>query len=153
MTHESASPIDGQGLDVLEARLREDLEFLCYPGKDWVPAREGVTDVVIIGGGKRGVVSTACYVARIRGVRSAMPMFQALKLCPDAVVLKPRMALYADVSRRIRAMMEDLTRAAARLVTAGQITALDVGTTTFELGKLLVAEALLKRIRNQKLRF
>jgi len=66
---------------------------------------------VIIGGGKRGVVSTACYVARIRGVRSAMPMFQALKLCPDAVVLKPRMALYADVSRRIRAMMEDLTPA------------------------------------------
>ena len=66
---------------------------------------------VIIGGGKRGVVSTACYVARIRGVRSAMPMFQALKLCPDAVVLKPRMALYAEVSRRIRAMMEDLTPA------------------------------------------
>ncbi|MGR3479857.1 DNA polymerase IV [Salipiger marinus] len=66
---------------------------------------------VIIGGGKRGVVSTACYVARIRGVRSAMPMFQALKLCPDAVVLKPRMALYADVSRQIRAMMEDLTPA------------------------------------------
>ncbi len=45
------SPIDAQGLDVLEARLREDLEFLCYPGKDWVPAQEGVSDVVIIGGG------------------------------------------------------------------------------------------------------
>ena len=45
---------------------------------------------VIIGGGKRGVVSTACYVARIRGVHSAMPMFQALKLCPDAVVIRPR---------------------------------------------------------------
>ena len=45
---------------------------------------------VIIGGGRRGVVSTACYVARIRGVRSAMPMFKALDLCPDAVVLKPR---------------------------------------------------------------
>ena len=42
---------------------------------------------VIIGGGRRGVVSTACYVARIRGVHSAMPMFQALKLCPDAVVV------------------------------------------------------------------
>ncbi|SFB03993.1 DNA polymerase-4 [Poseidonocella pacifica] len=66
---------------------------------------------VIIGGGRRGVVSTACYVARIRGVRSAMPMFQALKLCPDAVVLKPRMALYAEVSKQIRAMMEDLTPA------------------------------------------
>ena len=64
---------------------------------------------VIIGGGRRGVVSTACYVARIRGVHSAMPMFKALKLCPDAVVVKPRMEVYAQVSRQIRAMMEDLT--------------------------------------------
>ena len=64
---------------------------------------------VIIGGGKRGVVSTACYVARIRGVRSAMPMFQALKLCPDAVVIKPRMQVYAEVSRDIRRMMEEMT--------------------------------------------
>jgi DNA polymerase-4 len=66
---------------------------------------------IIIGGGRRGVVSTACYVARIRGVRSAMPMFQALKLCPDAVVIKPRMEVYAEVSRQIRAMMLDLTPA------------------------------------------
>lgn len=66
---------------------------------------------VIIGGGKRGVVSTACYVARIKGVRSAMPMFQALKLCPEAVVLKGRMEVYAEVSRQIRAMMEELTPA------------------------------------------
>ena len=41
---------------------------------------------VIVGGGKRGVVSTCCYIARIDGVRSAMPMFKALKLCPNAVV-------------------------------------------------------------------
>ncbi|MGR3802598.1 DNA polymerase IV [Marinibacterium profundimaris] len=66
---------------------------------------------VIIGGGRRGVVSTACYVARIRGVRSAMPMFQALKLCPDAVVIKPRMSVYVEVSKSIRAMMEELTPA------------------------------------------
>ena len=66
---------------------------------------------LIIGGGRRGVVSTACYIARIRGVRSAMPMFQALRLCPDAVVLKPRMSAYAEVSRQIRAMMEELTPA------------------------------------------
>ncbi|MCV6586405.1 MAG: DNA polymerase IV [Marinibacterium sp.] len=66
---------------------------------------------VIIGGGRRGVVSTACYVARIRGVRSAMPMFKALQLCPDAVVIKPRMQVYVEVSRQIRAMMEDLTPA------------------------------------------
>lgn len=64
---------------------------------------------VIIGGGKRGVVSTACYVARIRGVRSAMPMFKALELCPDAVIIKPRMSVYAEVSKQIRAMMDELT--------------------------------------------
>jgi DNA polymerase-4 len=66
---------------------------------------------VIIGGGRRGVVSTACYIARIRGVRSAMPMFQALRLCPEAVVIRPRMEVYADTSRAIRAMMLDLTPA------------------------------------------
>ncbi|ARE82229.1 DNA polymerase IV [Roseovarius sp. EC-HK134] len=66
---------------------------------------------LIIGGGRRGVVSTACYIARIKGVRSAMPMFQALKLCPEAVVIKPRMQVYAEVSRAIRAMMLDLTPA------------------------------------------
>lgn len=64
---------------------------------------------VIVGGGTRGVVSTCCYIARISGVRSAMPMFQALKLCPGAVVVKPRMSVYVEVSRRIRALMEDLT--------------------------------------------
>jgi len=66
---------------------------------------------VIVGGGTRGVVSTCCYIARISGVRSAMPMFQALKLCPEAVVVKPRMQVYAEVSRAIRAMMADLTPA------------------------------------------
>ena len=64
---------------------------------------------VIIGGGRRGVVSTACYVARIKGVKSAMPMFQALKLCPEAVVVKPRFDAYVAASRAIRAMMEELT--------------------------------------------
>ncbi|NEY90216.1 DNA polymerase IV [Tabrizicola oligotrophica] len=66
---------------------------------------------VIVGGGQRGVVSTCCYLARIHGVRSAMPMFQALKLCPQAVVVKPRMQVYVQVSRAIRAMMEELTPA------------------------------------------
>lgn len=63
---------------------------------------------VIIGGGKRGVVSTACYIARIKGVRSAMPMFQALQRCPEAVVIKPRMSAYAEVSAQIREMMKEL---------------------------------------------
>ena len=66
---------------------------------------------VIIGGGRRGVVSTACYIARIRGVKSAMPMFQALKLCPDAVIVKGRMSTYVEVSKQVRALMEELTPA------------------------------------------
>ena len=66
---------------------------------------------VIIGGGQRGVVSTACYVARVRGVKSAMPMFQALKLCPEAIVVQPRMEEYVKASKAIRAMMQDLTPA------------------------------------------
>ena len=66
---------------------------------------------VIIGGGVRGVVSTACYIARIRGVKSAMPMYKALKLCPEAVVVRPRMDEYVKASKAIRAMMLDLTPA------------------------------------------
>lgn len=64
---------------------------------------------LIVGGGKRGVVSTACYLARIHGVRSAMPMFKALEACPDAVVIKPNMEKYARVGREVRQMMRDLT--------------------------------------------
>lgn len=64
---------------------------------------------VIIGGGKRGVVSTACYIARIHGVRSAMPMFKALEACPQAIVIRPDMEKYARVGRQVRAMMEELT--------------------------------------------
>jgi len=64
---------------------------------------------LIVGGETRGVVSTACYIARRYGVRSAMPMFQAKKLCPQAVILKPRHSHYSQVARDIRAMMQDLT--------------------------------------------
>ncbi|MEN0000192.1 MAG: DNA polymerase IV [Pseudomonadota bacterium] len=64
---------------------------------------------VIIGGGQRGVVSTCCYIARTYGVRSAMPMFKALKLCPDAVVIKPHMDKYATVGREVRERMRALT--------------------------------------------
>ncbi len=64
---------------------------------------------VIVGGGKRGVVSTCCYIARMSGVRSAMPMFKALKACPDAIVVKPDMAKYVAVGRQIRRLMQELT--------------------------------------------
>jgi len=64
---------------------------------------------VIVGGGVRGVVTAACYIARISGVRSAMPMFKALKACPDAVVIRPDFAKYTAVSRQIRDLMASLT--------------------------------------------
>ena len=64
---------------------------------------------VIVGGGVRGVVTTACYIARTYGARSAMPMFKALKLCPDAVVIKPDFTKYVAESRRIMAIFRDLT--------------------------------------------
>jgi len=60
---------------------------------------------VIVGGGRRGVVAAACYVARTFGVRSAMPMFEARRLCPDAVVIRPNMGKYARVGREVRALM------------------------------------------------
>jgi DNA polymerase-4 len=64
---------------------------------------------LIIGGGKRGVVSTACYIARTFGIRSAMPMFEARRLCPHATIVRPNMEKYADVSRQVRALMLDMT--------------------------------------------
>ena len=64
---------------------------------------------VIVGGGTRGVVSAACYIARMHGVRSAMPMFKALAACPDAVVIPPDFSKYTEAARAIRALMADLT--------------------------------------------
>ena len=64
---------------------------------------------VIIGGGKRGVVSAACYISRTFGVRSAMPMFKALALCPSAAVIRPDMAKYVRVGREVRQAMQALT--------------------------------------------
>jgi len=72
------------------------------------PSLEG-KPVIVGGTGRRSVASTACYVARTFGVRSAMPMFQALKLCPQAVVIRPNIAKYAEVARTVRTLMRELT--------------------------------------------
>jgi DNA polymerase-4 len=64
---------------------------------------------VIVGGGTRGVVAAACYIARTFGVKSAMPMFEALRLCPHAKVIPPNMEKYARVGREVRGMMLALT--------------------------------------------
>ena len=64
---------------------------------------------VIVGGGRRGVVAAACYVARTYGIRSAMPMYEALRLCPHAKVVRPNMEKYSKAGREVRAMMLALT--------------------------------------------
>lgn len=64
---------------------------------------------VVVGGGRRGVVTAACYVARLYGLHSAMPMFKALKACPEAVVIRPDMAKYQRIGREIREMMRAVT--------------------------------------------
>jgi DNA polymerase-4 len=64
---------------------------------------------VIVGGGDRSVVLTCCYIARLYGVRSAMPMFQAMKLCPDATVVKPSRNKYSEAAAVVREKMEALT--------------------------------------------
>ena len=64
---------------------------------------------VAVGGGKRGVVAAACYIARMYGVKSAMPMFKALKTCPDLIVIRPNMEKYSKAGLEIRALMDDTT--------------------------------------------
>ena len=66
---------------------------------------------VIVGGGRRGVVAAACYVARTYGIRSAMPMYEALRLCPHAKVVRPNMEKYSKAGREVRAMMLDFDAA------------------------------------------
>ncbi len=62
---------------------------------------------VIIGGESRGVVAAACYVARMYGIHSAMPMFRAKQLCPNAVIIHPKIDKYRQVGRQIRHLMQD----------------------------------------------
>ncbi len=64
---------------------------------------------LIVGGGRRGVVTSACYIARLSGVKSAMPMFKALEACPDAVVIHPDMTKYTTTGRAIRTILEAAT--------------------------------------------
>ena len=64
---------------------------------------------VIVGGGKRGVVTTCCYIARIKGVKSAMPIFKAKRLCPEAIIIRPKMALYKRISNIVFSKFNQLT--------------------------------------------
>jgi DNA polymerase-4 len=70
---------------------------------------ELVDKPLIVGGGSRGIVTTCCYIARISGVKSAMPVYIAKKLCPRAIIVPPRMSLYRKISRLIYSKMTRLT--------------------------------------------
>ena len=112
--HAETCPVCGSGRTVRHAALT-DLSLAHMDCDAFFAAIEKRDDPslksrpVIVGGGKRGVVSTCCYIARLSGVRSAMPMFKALKACPDAVVIKPNMARYSAAAREIREKMDALT--------------------------------------------
>ena len=64
---------------------------------------------VIVGGGKRGVVAACCYISRIKGIRSAMPMYKALKACPEAIVISPNMHKYIQVGQEVKNLMHETT--------------------------------------------
>ena len=64
---------------------------------------------IIVGGGKRGVVTTCCYIARIKGVKSAMPIFKAKRLCPEAIIIRPKMSLYKRISNIVFSKFNQLT--------------------------------------------
>lgn len=64
---------------------------------------------VIIGASKRGVVSAASYEARKYGVHSAMPVFQARKLCPNGIFLPGRKERYREISREIMEMLQNIS--------------------------------------------
>ena len=95
----------GELFDLAMAHLDCDAFYASVEKRDRPELRD---QPVIVGGGKRGVVSTCCYLARVYGVRSAMPMFKALKACPQAVVIKPDFTKYRAESRRIMALMAEL---------------------------------------------
>lgn len=89
---------------------------------------------VLIGGRpeERGVVAAASYPARALGARSAMPMYQALSLCPGAVVLPPHHRLYGEYSRRVMevlrletALVEQISIDEAYLDLTGRVEAWD----------------------------
>lgn len=67
------------------------------------------TPLIVGGTGGRGVVAAASYAVRSFGVHSAMPMREALRLCPQAICVKPRMARYQAVSRQVFAIFRDVT--------------------------------------------
>ncbi len=88
--------------------LHLDLDaFFCAVEEQLNPALRG--QAIAVGGqpDERGVVASASYPARKYGVRSAMPMAQALRLCPQLIVVKPTRGVYSQRSRAVMAILRD----------------------------------------------
>jgi DNA polymerase IV len=105
---------------------------------------------VIVGGGQRGVVLACCYVARLYGVRSAMPMFKALAACPHAVVIRPDMAKYREVGRAVRGEMRRVTPLVEPLSIDEAF--LDLGGTEAASG-MIAAQSLVELVRRIEVNF
>ena len=87
----------GERHDLTIAHLDCDAFYAAIEKRD----RPALRDVPVIAGGRhRGVVAACCYVARTFGVHSAMPMFKALRLCPEATIIKPGMKKYPPPAAR-----------------------------------------------------
>ncbi|MFC4242822.1 DNA polymerase IV [Gryllotalpicola reticulitermitis] len=93
----TVGPVDDSGADILHVDMDAfyaSVEVLDHPELAGKP--------LIVGHATgRSVVSSASYEARRFGVRSAMPVSQALRLCPDAITVDPRMERYAELSRQV----------------------------------------------------
>ena len=72
---------------------------------------ELASKAVAVGNRERGVVAACCYIARSYGIKSAMPMFQILKLCPDIVIMPARMERYQEIGLQIRDLFKQTTPA------------------------------------------
>jgi DNA polymerase IV len=99
----------GAAADLFIAHVDCDAFYASIEKRDNPSLRD--KPVIVGGGGGRGVVSTACYIARTCGVRSAMPMAEARRLCPNAIIIAPRMREYSAAGKRIRELMTELTPA------------------------------------------
>ena len=104
--------------------------------------------VLVGGSGPRAVVAAASYEARRFGCRSAMPMQTARRLCPSAVVARPRMARYAELSRRFMAILGDHSPLVQQLSIDEAF--VDVtGTERLLGGPVEVARAIRERVRRE----